>query len=330
MINSLLAYKSADDDNSQSKKILQDFQDYLLPFKTKKAVFDYKTILISLYGLLENFVESLIKDYLIHLSQIVGNYNSLPPKILETHFHLSANLINLLAYPKYFGVTTKEEIVGNLYFCNAEPTKYKLNVHAYTNHTANFKASTIENFFSSVGIYGLSNKIRKHAQFVEYVSKAFSDMPQDMIPEQQLFEKLDDLALRRNDISHGVEGDIISIDLLKEYIEFVELYGVVLFDLIIKETLPYEVEHKAKPLKAAIKVFDNRIICLNLENIEMKVGDTLIAKEGSVYLSSEIKEIQVDRVSIESITEQQNLDVGIQVEFHAKLSQSFYLLQKAS
>lgn len=306
---------------------LNDFQEHFRSLHIKQTIYNYKTVIISLYGLLENFVETLIKSYLDLLSEIVPTYGELPEELLKSHFNKSAELIQKIdSLPKYQHLK-KEDVIKNLNKCIETPSSYALNIDAYTHHTANFKHDIIVHFFKQVGIE-ISNQIRVEQPFKIYLSEVF---PNVEVPEQlNIYEKLNDLANRRNDVAHGAEINLLGTQDLLEYIRFVEVYGLSLYNIIYYETLPYEIKYNSIRLNDSKSIINNEIICLELNNTSIAVGDRIVAYTPGhtrPFSYSEIKEIQVDRVEHQEVEEQESIDVGFKVEFKAKDNQTFFLLK---
>lgn len=325
--NRLISYNIKKKKLSDSEKAILDFKNY--NSNLNKKLFDYKTIIISLYGALEYFIEGLIKEYLDYLCQVVKEYKDLPQKIQDNHFELSADLIKNLKLQKYQNILSKESIIINLNSC-INGSNYKLNTEAYTYHSSNFRHDSINDFFSKVGIEGISNKTKEVQSFEQYLVQQFPGIPISQIPDTKVFEKITDLANRRNEISHGNQSEILSNMILIEYICFIENYCDALNQIIFELILPFEIEDKAIPLMP-INIFNNRIICVNLKNKSIKVNDMLIAKTNDTkhkYLYGKIKQLQVNNVSVDSIDSQQSIDVGIETDFNIKQNQEFYYISQ--
>src|SRR5262245_18750387 len=79
--------------------------------------FDYNSVVISLYGLLENYVESLLGGYLVALSVTVPQYADLPEAIRDSHIPLSTALIGRAGQSRYKGAVTAEGVIANLHGC---------------------------------------------------------------------------------------------------------------------------------------------------------------------------------------------------------------------
>lgn len=317
--------------NEELEDPMTTFKEHFTSFRLKR-VFDYNSTIIFLYGAFEQYIENLIKSYLKFLNKIIHNYNNLPDKILKTHFHFSADLIKNLDLPKYQNAISKEKIVENLHSCSSTPGTYTLNYDAYTYHKANFRFEIINDFYSTVGIEQVSIKIKKHPKIIEYLSENLPDI--DTITEQIAFEKINDLALRRNDIAHGVQTDtILSNEILYAYLKYFKIYGEALYDIINSETLPYIIDYKADKLNVPINVFNGKIICLRIENVSIAKGDIIIAKSSGSkpkYYSSEIKNLQINRISIQKIKTDTYIDIGIEVNFNAKMNYELFLFRNIS
>ncbi|MDM8551317.1 hypothetical protein QUF72_14630, partial [Desulfobacterales bacterium HSG2] len=63
-VNDVESYTVLETDNEQIKVIVNSLKQHYRDFGIDKKVFEYKATIISLYGLLEKFVELWIKEYL--------------------------------------------------------------------------------------------------------------------------------------------------------------------------------------------------------------------------------------------------------------------------
>ena len=106
-------YTVLETDNEQIRELLDTLKEHYRVFGTSKRIFEYKAIIISLYGLLEKSVEAWIKEYLDALSNIVPEYNQIDENIREKHFELSLKLISTMTSresAKYQDLT-KEQVL---------------------------------------------------------------------------------------------------------------------------------------------------------------------------------------------------------------------------
>ena len=313
---------------------LHEYREHCMSFKIIKSIYDYNLIIISLYGSLECFIDNIIRDYLNYLHNKINSYNDLPKAIQDNHFHLSASLMQNLNMHKYSNLK-KEAIVANLHSCFNEPDKYRINIDAYLQRTANLRQDMIAKMFARVGISNILEKIASNRHYIIYIKKQYSEMEypavSSKVHENKICAMLGELALRRNDVSHGVETeDILSNEILLDYVDFLSAYTEAVVDILITETLPYEVEEGVL-LREPYKIFNNEIICVNLEKTPMKVGNTIIARSKSDHSRlrfGQVLEMKYKNNSIIGVTGHGIIDVGIKVDFNAKYNQEFILIQK--
>lgn len=181
----------------------------------EKRRFDYKSLIISLYGIIEYFSEKFLITYLEKISEIVVNYINLNEKIRKNHVHNSAQLILKVLEKKHnkFENIAIEEVVSNLNRCLNTSGKYTINYQSFTLNSGNLKHSKICDLFKQVNI-NIDSELSKCDHF-HHVTSA------------NKFQKVDDIVLRRNEIAHGTSNDIIDLlntSQITDYIDFIEIY----------------------------------------------------------------------------------------------------------
>jgi hypothetical protein len=299
--------------------------------RNNKARYEYNTVIISLYGYLERFIEELIGEYLRIVSSNVATFAELPPIIRANHVPFSLELARKAEYQRYAGTVRIEELVARLHLCFNSPDRYQLNVEAFSQHTANFRHSIVADMFGKSGVGELGAALRKAEAYNAFLA---AENPERHLEtylagnDEIVFARLDDLADRRNDVAHGVPtDDYLSHDLLRELIGFVEAYTASLGEVIYERALPFMAE-KSLALGAAIKVIDNRVVCVNLPAGKIALGDILIAKTQDAsrpYKGGPIQEIQRNHVSMQSIDGAPGVQIGMLVDFGAKRNHEFYV-----
>src|SRR5688500_14183764 len=263
-----------------ARLLIKDIQDHFRS-TNQKAQYDYNTIIISLYGYLERYVEDLITEYLTQISSNVPTFSELPPSIQGSHTTLSLELARKADYQQFAGTVRVEEIVSRLHACFNAPNQYQLNVKAFAQHNANFRHKVVAATFSQCGISDVGQAFRQAEPFISFLEREAPDRDLDSYlggSDDVVFARLDDLANRRNDVAHGTPvGDILSHDLLRTYVDFIEAYASGLGLIVYERSLPFMLR-RALLLGTAIDVFDSRVVCVNLPTGKITVGDTLIAK----------------------------------------------------
>lgn len=298
-----------------------------------KRRFDYNSIIVSLYGYLEQYIESLLKAYIRYLNSFIPCYSQFPKPIADNHVALSFNLITKIAQTRYRGTLSKEQIISNLHSCISGSDKYKLNLDAFGLHTANFRSEVIREFFAKIGVSDVMRRLLDNDLFIAYIERTYPhETVEKMMGEGKealFFYHLDDLAERRNDVSHGVSSQMLSNEILLSYIDFFDVFGPSIYEVVRMNAFAHEVEHLGVKIGSPIAVYDNSIVCLCMKGTQIQSGDWLIAETGNAstpFLGCEINEIEVNHVRVKSVEAQPSIDIGIKVEYKAKNTHSFYLV----
>jgi hypothetical protein len=298
--------------------------------RNNKGRFDYNTVIVSLYGYLERYIEDLIGEYLEQVAGFVPKFLDLPPTVQANHLPLSIELARKADYQRYASSVRPEEVVAKLHACYASPDKYELNVVAFAQHSANFRQAVVTQTFAQCGIGDVGQGIKHSEPFTAFLKAEDPELDVSLYVSRDddvVFSRLNDLANRRNDVAHGSPvDDTLSRDLLRGYVRFIEAYADALALVVYERTLPFLLT-AAIPLGNAIKVINNSIVCINLPDGEIAVGDTLIAKTrdtGRPYKAGPIRELQRENTPLEKIVGAPGVQIGMRVEFGVKDNHEYY------
>jgi hypothetical protein len=314
----------------EHEAILIELKERVMSSIIKWKTFNYNCIIISLYGYFEQYLESLLQSYIQNINKIVPKYSDIPGPIKNNQLELSIKLLSVIDQPKYRDVITKAQVISNLHSCINNHENYCINVEAFSYHTANFKRNIIYETFARAGIEEIPRKLTKTASFIEYLLSKTSSA--EAIEDADL-SYIDNLADRRNDVAHGVPTeDILSTELLLDYVNFFEAFGKALHEVASGYLLEFEVRKSAICIGKPIVVHNNNIVCIPIANTNIKVNDLLIAMiDNNIlpYRWGKILEIQVNNTSYTEIMSTLNkINVALRVEFKAKDTYSYYLLRK--
>jgi hypothetical protein len=297
-------------------------------FRTSKKIFEYKASIISLYGILEKYIESWIKEYLISLSKIIYSYNDIDEKLRRENFDKSLSLMNILSTretAKYQHLK-KEEVLANLHNCIANIDEYQLNIDAFVILSGNLKHNKIVDLLKPLNI-NLNDGLTKNSTLNSSIG--FQSSSHQNTDKNILYSKLNDLVERRNYIAHGSEiSDILGLSELESYIEFLEVYCHAVFDVLKEELIKLEIIHRFCQIESGnvINVFNDQILAVKIQNRKVSVGDFIVVEnpDGSLIKKS-ILEIQVNNVSFESISIDSVCNVGLRVDPSIKKNCKFYM-----
>ena len=78
--------------------------------------YDYNSIIVSLYGIVESFTETFFLEYLDSLERYIFKYECLDPSFREAHFQKTILLINKVIEGRHqkYDLLKKEIILENL------------------------------------------------------------------------------------------------------------------------------------------------------------------------------------------------------------------------
>ena len=300
---------------SNNDILLNEFAEKIKEFRLSKLKFNYNSIIISLYGIFERFIENSIVSYIEKINNIIVEYNNLPEVITKQHMLLSLTLLNKIEQPKYNGPLRKEIIIQNLHTCINTLDNYQLNKEAFAQHTANFRTQVIDESFNQIGIKNLSSKILKTNIFRDYLIdvKGFNSESDELLMIENL-QILNDLAELRNYVAHGIENEILDNTLLLDFVDFFDVYSKGLIEVCLENLLYREVENKGLKLGAITDVFnDGKIVCFYTNGVKITKGQIIIGKNSKTIRSSKINNIRINEVDVDT-TNDDNVEVGIEIE----------------
>ena len=168
----------------------------------------------------------------------------------------------------------EQKIIAKLHACFNTPNQYQLNVEAFAQHTANFRQAIVNDTFAQCGIKGIRQSLKQAEPFAFFLRD--EDFERDINTylgkeDEVVFSRLNDLASRRNDVAHGTPVDnILSRDILRTYVAFVEAYADGLSLVVYERTLPSMLK-QAILLGSPISVIDNRIVCVEFPSGQIAV-----------------------------------------------------------
>lgn len=299
-----------------------------------KRVLDYNLVIITLYGILEGFIEQIVKTYLDELSKSISKYEDFPEEIKKNHLLFSAELIkNCNKLSKYSHIS-EQNVITNLYNCIAVDRTHSLNVEAFTHHSSNFRKDTIREFFKNIGIENITCGICKNEIFRKYFYdyERLEEQDLEAYSEESFFQILDEIIERRNAIAHGSDvDDILSLAILENYIYYIKAIIVSIFGISNGNLNKEKFCNGNKiVLGKPLAVYNNSIVGLYSQNNKIEVGMLMYAKNstnGEIRFGKIIS-MEHNRQKINSVDKENNLLLGIKVDFHAKKDWEYGFLEQ--
>jgi hypothetical protein len=279
--------------------ILPESVNYEYSTSPSKRKFDYNSIIISLYGLVENYIEKFCFEYTEIIEKTIPSYDMLESKFIDNHFNLSIELVKKLIENKHlkFSHINKEKVINNLNNCIVNKINYKLNKEAFTINTGNLKHSKI---CETIGF--LNIKINEKLKCIDGYSRN----------TENAFSTIDNLVQRRNEIAHGNVENILDSTTITPFVDFVEKYLNSIGQIMKLEILQIDNLYKKNYhslIISDIKLFKGNIIGIT-DNTELNIkedDEILIEKSDNTISLSKI--IGIKCFEDKSITIKLNMNI---------------------
>lgn len=288
-------------------------------------IFNYNSYIISLYGVFERFIEDTLDKYLSELTKVASCYENLPESIRNNNVKKSAELLLNLDLPKNKDIDSSE-VISKLYGGIANE-KTSIASVAFTQHKANFRCSTISEFFKDVGVFSIHNKLKNYNPLADVILGTFDNVSN--LKEELLFSKINDLAIRRNDVAHGVKNiELISPEIVIEYCFFIKYYCTALVSLLRDELCEYQMLNESIKVEK-IMVIRNSILCCNASGVELNKQSKIIVRRANNYprfLLADIKKIEVENINVDTVPLELNANVGLELSCHITSGNDFFLV----
>lgn len=253
----------------QLKERLQSIMEYINTIYPPKDVISsslvrsqlsYNAIIISLYGCYESFVDDILYIFIEQITNQSNSYLELPTEIKTNNLKLSSEFLNSEQRFKNFGLK-KEEIIENIY--SGKVTKKLL-----LKHSGNLSFNNLADYFGSLGVTDLANKIKKSQLFIQYYSesKAIDHKSAEnylkVTSSDIVFNILSDLILQRNSIAHSWKSDEkIDFEIIgNEWLKFIEAFCECLQEIIIYHYAKWLVSNNKLFQPSKFEVFGSSIV----------------------------------------------------------------------
>ena len=189
-----------------------------------RKVFDYSSVVVALYGAVEDYVERLAEHCVEVMNNAFIRYSDIPLSTRKQHEKLSLKLADQVEQAGYRGHLNTGLVIGRLHGCLSDDAAYRINQEAFSIHGANIRRALIREMFAALGISNIDQAVVAHQSVSE-------TMPTLGRYADDVFYYIDDLADRRNIVAHGERPqDVISTSLMPEYLIATQVFGQALFD----------------------------------------------------------------------------------------------------
>ncbi len=304
----------------------------LIEFNTPTMrVFQYNCYIISLYGYFEQFIESILVEYIDALASLHIGFNELPDEIRKNNIRKNTELLNNLELSKYRDVEAKH-VIATLHD-NTINNNTKINTVAFSHHSTNFRINAVCEYFKNVGVNSLGKAVSSYEPLKTQLTDSLGDYSK--LELTTIYEVIDELVERRNAVAHGmINDDILNANRILDTCTFIKIFSEsltnYLSDLVLKRLFDEDVETANKQFKKLqiINIYDSRILCINSNNMNISVGSKIIIASANVpeFQEATIQSIQFEGDEMDCVTTEQSIDIGLGLDKKIKITNSFYMI----
>lgn len=298
-------------------QVLNEFSSDLKKFDRKKKYFDHKSVIISLYGLLENTISNWSQTHIENISKLFDNFEELPEKIKKNHLEFSVHVIDEILKKKHSKYEKLDEkiMIKNLYQITSTPNDFILNKEAFISSSGNLKHSKIVSLLNDVGI-----------DYEQQIKKFNLNSSMSL-----LSVNIDTLVSYRNDIAHGNEiSDILDTSQFITHITALREYLFNIFQIINEKEIEYESKNLYKEISVnqIINVYGKRLLDLYIENEIITVQDSIIVLKDELYEKKSILDIHFNTISYKNVVISKKENICLKVDGNIKKNYRFFILKK--
>lgn len=263
--------------------------------KLSRSQLSYNAIIISIYGCYESFVDDILYTYIDQIVNQSETFLELPTEIITNNLKLSYEFINSEQRFKNYRLK-KEDVIENIY--SGKITKKLL-----LKHSGNLSFNNLSDYFVSLGLTELANKIKKNQLFIKYFSESQRIDLKSAIAHLKsaspntLFNILSDLISQRNSIAHTWESDEkVDFEIIRnDWLTFIETFCECLQEIIIQHYAKWLVSYNKLFTPNDFIIFGSSTVGFNNTKIIWHPNDKVIIKS-----SNELKVCTIDSAKIHS------------------------------
>jgi len=289
---------------------------------------NYVTVVVSLYGVFEQYVRELLEAYLASLATWAPRYDALPETLQRAHLWESAGLLRRALERPDLSPASAEEIIKVLARCLENGSEFRFNAVAMTHHSSNLRGGTIVELLKRVGRDNGLQKCRDSSAMRSLLATRYPGQRSTVLDVKEVFADLDDLAERRNEAAHGIPLDLLSLELLSERVDYIEAVAEALYEVLEIESRRFEAMSGAA-LGTPIRVFSPRVCGIRLGSCDIAVGDRVLILTKSPsepFKTASVESLQIDGVAYEHIVPEGPTEIGVRLSRPVRPSHLLFLL----
>lgn len=296
------------------------------------STIQYNAIIISLYACYENYIDSLLKEYLNILFENIDKIEEVPTKLYDKYqFKLGEFLSNPHRFPDELNIHLAVQKFYNLLESDFSSGVDKLLILSRPN---NLQPTTLFTLMNDLGIKDCEAQILNLDLFKNYYiyTVGMDDNEYDIKKTRKekgksntLFAPLDELVLQRNNVAHSWSGDnrLTTTEITDNVIPFIIVFGECVLRICLTSIFEKIPESKYNFLdKTPINTIKNHILCISSQNTKIQNGDYVLYKSNTKNKCGKIIKIEENGTETLQVRESQNIPIGIELDETVKKNDS--------
>lgn len=236
------------------------FIDSIISSEISRSTVSYNAVIISLYGCYENYVNLLIEELILQISDNSSNYTEIPTDMKISNINLSSDFLNAKQRYKNFDLQD-EDVINNIY-------SGKITNKLLLKHGGNLSIPVLSDYLKSLGIKNVIQSIQNDHEFIQYYSviKMISfEKAEDYLHNNKTdttFNILGELISQRNAIAHSWKSDDkIDYSIIKdEWIKFIQIFCKCLYNVVIQFYSEWLVQHNKLFCPLKFQIYGSSIV----------------------------------------------------------------------
>jgi hypothetical protein len=285
--------------------VLQPIRDSS-PTKPVWAEHDHCAAVTRLYSILEDFIDSIIKEYLKLLPDIFPSYHDLPPQTLTQHRIGVSQILAKLGDKGLYRYLTELDALRGItdgYTGN----RYALLSEAFLIDPQNYRADRINSVFGYLGIANIWAGVEKHSGVVEYMK---TRDPNDT-PKTILKRLVDD----RNLASHSGATSVLGVDEILSLISFTEAIVEAIAQIARKKCAVLQCSAGTRlEMFEVLHRFNNKVVGVRFLLGSVRVGDQLIVLDHVGAYRAKVLSIRHHETVLETADADTFDELGLQLD----------------
>lgn len=272
-------------------------------YTLEDKVFRHCSVITGLYAIFEWFVEAMLTHW-VDLLPRYYKYGDMTDQFKNAYRYGISQIVKDIDKRRYrsLSIATIVDVYARALH---DESPWEVVHEALTLHETNLRRSEIEKLFSAVGVDNIWRTLESTPTMVSYVQ------------DNEINKSLEQIVLEfvgyRNDAAHGRPDEILGMEALRLWIQFVESFAASLASVMKHRIV--ECKHKAKPelvIGTVVETYRDNVCVAKCKQGKLRVGQRLWAWKPDACTDATVLSLQLNGTPVDSVTlTNGEIEVGI-------------------